>query len=79
MEINEKKLYQLVVNVDREGAAYYNFFYVPYSLNSLKSYIDKGLYVKFIKDYPEMEKAVVVFEGRKHLLEEVKRNGEWNE
>jgi hypothetical protein len=53
---------QKVISVTRSDGAYYNFFFTPGAINSMASLIEKGWRLKFIKDDPQAERAVAVFE-----------------
>lgn len=51
---------QVVFNLKDDN--YYNFFFTPGSIDSLKSMIDRGWNLVFIKDDKEQNIAVAVFE-----------------
>ncbi len=53
---------QKVVNLQKYNGEYLNFFFTPGSIGSLQSHIRDNWIVKFIKDDPERQEAVVLFE-----------------
>ena len=53
---------QKLVTVRHTDGQYYNFWYTPGSINSLEQHLDDGWIAIHIKDDPDMETAVVLFE-----------------
>ncbi len=54
--------------VERADGAYYNFFFTPGSFQSLAWFVDHGWALAFIKDDPETQRAVAIFEIEEKIL-----------